>query len=287
MAEAGTLAPQDHPLIGYYRGYCRERAGGSGQADYRAAAALSTRYVFPSRASTFPVLKAALAADPSDATAHFLLGSLLLSGGRSDEAIAEWQQTRGLNPRLPVLHRNLGLTLLHARNDAKGALEMFLEGMSVDASNRALYEGADEAQSLLGAPVSERIQMLERYPDRAALPPLLVQKLALALAEAGRAEEAETLVRQALLPARGKRHERAPGVPGGPLASRAGAGSFRSRRRRGCDPADARGGRARPGLHARRPVGLRRGRAGPAPDRRDLRRLRSRGGGARALGSAR
>ncbi len=200
MAEAGTLAPQDHPLIGYYRGYCRERAGGSGQADYRAAAALSTRYVFPNRASTFPVLKAALAADPSDATAHFLLGSLLLSGGRSEEAIAEWQQTRGLNPRLPVLHRNLGLTLLHARSDAKGALEMFLEGLSVDAANRALYEGADEAQSLLGAPVSERIQMLERYPDRAALPPLLVQKLALALAEAGRAEEAEALFANRFFP---------------------------------------------------------------------------------------
>jgi tetratricopeptide (TPR) repeat protein len=200
MAEAGTLAPQEHPLIGYYRGYCRERAGGSGLADYRAAAVLSTRYVFPSRASTFPVLKAALAADPEDATAHFLLGSLLLSGGRSEEAIAEWQRTRGLNPRLPVLHRNLGLTLLHARGDAKGALALFLEGMSVDAANVALYEGADEAQSLLGAPLPERIQMLERYPDRAALPPLLVQKLALALAEAGGAEAAEALFANRFFP---------------------------------------------------------------------------------------
>jgi tetratricopeptide (TPR) repeat protein len=200
MAEAGTLAPQEHPLIAYYRGYCRERAGASGQADYRAAAGLSTRYVFPSRASTLPVLKAALAGDPDDATAHFLLGSLLLSAGRSEEAIAEWWQTRRLNPRRPVLHRNLGLTLLHARGDAKGALEMFLEGMSVDASNVALYEGADQAQSLLGVPVAERIRMLERYPDRVALPPLLVQKLALALAEAGRAEEAEALFANRFFP---------------------------------------------------------------------------------------
>jgi len=200
MAEAGTLAPQDHPLIGYYRGYCRERAGASGAADYQLASTLSTRYVFPSRASTLPVLKAALASNPSDATAHFLLGSLLLSGGRSEEALAEWQETRRLNPRLPVLHRNLGLTLLHARGDAQAALAMFLEGMAVDASNRALYEGADEAQSLLGAPVTERIQMLERYPDKAALPPLLVQKLALALAEAGRAEEAEGLFAKRYFP---------------------------------------------------------------------------------------
>ena len=57
----------------------------------------------------------------------------------------------------------------------------------------ALYVGADQAQSLLGRPTAEHVQMLERYPDRAAMPPALVQKLALALAEAGRGEEAEAL----------------------------------------------------------------------------------------------
>ena len=57
----------------------------------------------------------------------------------------------------------------------------------------ALYVGADQAQSLLGRPTAERVQMLERYPDKAAMPPALVQKLALALAEAGRGEEAEAL----------------------------------------------------------------------------------------------
>jgi tetratricopeptide (TPR) repeat protein len=192
-AEPGELAPQDHPLVAYYRGYCRERSGGSGRPDYAAASKLSTRYVFPNRPGTIPVLRAALAADPKDATAHFLLGSLHLSGGRVDEAVAAWERALELDPTIPVLHRNLGLTLLHARKDAKAALDVLLQGLAVDGGNVALYLAADAAQSILGRPTEEHVRMLERYPDREAMPPVLVRKLALALAEAGRGDEAETL----------------------------------------------------------------------------------------------
>jgi tetratricopeptide (TPR) repeat protein len=193
MAEAGTSLPQDHALVAYYRGFCRERVGSPFKADYEAASGMSTRYVFPNRPGTLPVLRAALAANPNDATARFLLGSLLLSSGRVEEALAEWQQVRKLNPRIPVLHRNLGLALLHAKKEAAAALDAFLEGLDVDGHNMALYVGADQAQSLLGKPTAEHIRTLERYPDKAAMPPALVQKLALSLAEAGRGEEAEAL----------------------------------------------------------------------------------------------
>jgi tetratricopeptide (TPR) repeat protein len=193
MAEAGTPAHQEHPLVAYYRGYCHERTGGDFEADYAAASAMSTRYVFPNRPGTLPVLRAAVAANPNDATARFLLGSLLLSGGRVDEALAEWQQVRKLNPHIPVLHRNLGLTLLHAKRDAAAALAAFLEGLDVDAHNTALYVGADQAQSLLGKPTDAHVQMLLSYPDKANMPPALVHKLALSLAEAGRGDEAEAL----------------------------------------------------------------------------------------------
>ena len=53
-AEPGAVLPQQHPLIAYYRGYCREKLGESGAADFAAAAKLSTRYVFPNRAETDP-----------------------------------------------------------------------------------------------------------------------------------------------------------------------------------------------------------------------------------------
>jgi len=192
-SEPGAPAPQDDPEVAYYRGYCRQKRGGSGAADFAAASKMSTRYVFPSRAESFPVLRAALQANPQDATARYLLGSLYLSGGMADAAQKEWEQARRLDRKIPVLHRNLGLTLLYVGQDPKAALDVFLEGMDADPTNLDLYLGADQAMSVLGRPAAERIAALSRYPDHATMPPSLVEKLALALAEGGRADEGEAL----------------------------------------------------------------------------------------------
>jgi tetratricopeptide (TPR) repeat protein len=191
--EPGAVLPQDHPLVAYYRGYCRELAGSSPAADFEAASALETRYVFPSRADTFPVLRRALEANPRDATARFLLGSLHMAGGDASAAIHEWQEARREKRAIPILHRNLGMALLHAEGDPRAALEVFREGMDVDAANPDLYEAADQAASLEGLPTTERIALLKRFPDPKALPPALVQKLALALVVAGKGDEAEAL----------------------------------------------------------------------------------------------
>ena len=99
-----------------------------------------------------------------DATAHFLLGSLLLSGGQSDAALGEWEKARALDPRLPVLHRNIGFTLLYARGAAADALRVFEEGMAADPTNVELYQGADQALSLLGRGPEERIASLAPVP---------------------------------------------------------------------------------------------------------------------------
>ncbi len=194
LVEPGAVAPQDHPEVVYYRGFVREKQGGSGRADYDAASKLPTRYVFPSRPESYAVLGRALAANPQDATAHFLLGTLLLASGRPPDAVHEWQEARRIDKRLPVLHRDLGRALLQLQGDVEGALAVFLEGLEVDPTNVDLYQAADQAMSLLGRPGAERIAALERYPDKAAMPADLVQRLALALAEEGRAEEARALI---------------------------------------------------------------------------------------------
>ena len=192
-SEPGAVLPQDYPLVAYYRGYCEERLGRSGSADFALAARQSTRYVFPNRPESMAVLRRALEVNPSDATAHFLLGSLFLSGGRTDDALAEWEKARALDPKIPVLHRNIGLTLLYSRRDgAQDALRAFEEGMSADPTNVELYQGADQALSLLGRGADERIAALKRYPG-SELPSTLVYKLSLGLAEAHRFAEAEAL----------------------------------------------------------------------------------------------
>jgi tetratricopeptide (TPR) repeat protein len=156
--------------------------------------------VFPSRADSFPVLRRAVEVNPSDATAHFLLGELQLAGGEVDTAIKEWQEARRLNKAIPVLHRNLGMALLHAKGDARAALDTFREGIDVDQRNPALYFGAEQAASLVGTKAEERVALLERFPDRNSMPPALVQKLALALTEVGRGPDAEALFHDRFFP---------------------------------------------------------------------------------------
>jgi tetratricopeptide (TPR) repeat protein len=166
--------------------------GRSGGDDFALASRQSTRYVFPNRPESLVVLRRVVEMSPEDATAHFLLGSLHLSGGRTEEALVEWAKARALDPRLPVLHRNVGFTLLYARAAAEEALLAFEEGMGADPTNVELYQGADQALSLLARGPDERITALRRYPGT-PLPSTLVYKLALALAEAGRFAEAEAL----------------------------------------------------------------------------------------------
>lgn len=47
--EPGMLAPGKHPMVAYFRAYCREKLGQSSSADFNAAAHLPTNYVFPNR----------------------------------------------------------------------------------------------------------------------------------------------------------------------------------------------------------------------------------------------
>lgn len=192
-SEPGQLHPDKHPLVAYYRGYCREKMGQSGSEDYSAGEKLSTAYLFPSRAEDLQVLTAALKGNPQDASAHYLLGTLYFSKGLTDQALAEWDEARKLNPRIPVLHASLGRALLHIKNDPEEALQVFQEGLPTDRENVALYTGIDQALSILRRPSQERVAALQQYPDQANMPTSLVYELILNLAEAGEFEKATAL----------------------------------------------------------------------------------------------
>lgn len=184
QTEPGALSPQKHPMVAYFRGYCRERLGASGAADFAQAAKLSTAYVFPSRREDLIVLEAALRTNPQDATAHYLLGTLFFSRGLTDTAMDDWEQARKANPNIPVLHASLGRALLQLRNDPERALEVFQDGLRSDSRNAELYTGIDQSLSILGRPAQQRVEALERYPDRPNMPSPLVYELILNLAEA-------------------------------------------------------------------------------------------------------
>jgi len=193
QSEPGAVLPQNNPLVIYFRGYCREKLGSSGASDDLEASRLSTRYVFPNTTEDFNSLIAALRNNENDATAHFLLGEWYFSRGELEPALKEWQQARALNPSLPVLDASLGLALLYVKGNFDDALKAFEEGIKNDRLNITNYSGAVVASSLLGRSAKERVKILERYPNQAAMPTALVYELALSRAEAGDYDGATSL----------------------------------------------------------------------------------------------
>jgi tetratricopeptide (TPR) repeat protein len=192
VSEPGAPPIATHPEVAYWRGYCKDRLGRSGHDDFKAASRMPMTYVFPHRVETMAALASALAHDPADATAHALMGSLALSSGRVAAAIERWEHARRLAPRMPVLHRNLGLALLHD-GQLERARGVLAEGVVADPSNVEVYLALDQVLSLLGRPAPERVAALERHPDPRSMPSALAFKLALALIEAERFDDAAKL----------------------------------------------------------------------------------------------
>ena len=185
QSEPGGATPQNHPLVVYFRGYCREKLGESGANDYLQASRLSTAYVFPNTIEDQQALKAAIRTNEKDATAHYLVGTWYFARDKTDEALSEWQQARKLNHQIPVLEASLGLALLYGRRDFAGALIAFEEGIRNDPLNVVNYAGSVAAMTLLAKPAVERVKTLERFPDLDRMPTSLVYELALGRAEAG------------------------------------------------------------------------------------------------------
>jgi Flp pilus assembly protein TadD len=185
QAEPGAVLPQNHPLVVYFRGYCRQKLGQSAAEDFGRASQLSTAYIFPNTVEDHLALQAAIRVNDNDATAHYLLGTWFFARGETDPALTEWSHARKLNPRIPVLNADIGLALLHIKRDFTAGLDVFDEGISTDPTNPVNYSGALAASALLNQPPADRVKILERFPDPAHLPTDLLYDLALNRAEAG------------------------------------------------------------------------------------------------------
>jgi len=149
--EPGAVPPAQSPMVGYYRAFCGARLGELDPAELKTASESSVRYAFPYRPSSFAVLKSALTADPSDATARLLLGRLYLHGLMADEAIAEWQKARATNARIPELYRDLSRALIQLKGDAAGGLAALSAGLKLDSDNTDLRTALERAGGTLTA----------------------------------------------------------------------------------------------------------------------------------------
>jgi thioredoxin-like negative regulator of GroEL len=115
--EPGAVSPNAYPLIAYYRGYARARLGQSPASDFRRASGQLALYVHPYRASSYPVLRAAIEYDPADYTAHYLLGCLLFNRRMTEEALAEWQKARPAAEGIASYYGTVARVLIGAKKD--------------------------------------------------------------------------------------------------------------------------------------------------------------------------
>jgi tetratricopeptide (TPR) repeat protein len=139
-------------------------------------------------------LQSALAANPDDANANYLLGTLEFSVDMTDAGLENWKHAQQLHPQIPALDRDIGLALLQIKGDTEGALASFKRGVEVDDPNNLdNYFGLDQTLSLLKHPAAERVAALGHYPDLANMPTDLFYEYDLALAENGDFDRAESL----------------------------------------------------------------------------------------------
>ena len=108
------------------------------------------------------VLVDAVARNPRDATAHFLLGSLHLSSGDTDAAIKSWELAASLRPGLPTLHRSLGYTFLE-RGELDKAIAVFREGTKHDPGNILVVQVVKAVQAAPGFHVGDRFDIEDKY----------------------------------------------------------------------------------------------------------------------------
>ena len=139
QTEPGAVLPQDYPLITYYRGYARLRLGESPAADFSKAATQSTLYVYPYRASSDRVLRAAIQQNPADATAHYFLGCLLFNGRATDQALSEWKLAKGSAARIPAFDQTVARAQVIAKKDAERAARLAEEARAAKPVERTAH----------------------------------------------------------------------------------------------------------------------------------------------------
>jgi len=203
-SEPGSVLPQKHPLVLYYAAYCKQKLGADSPGNWQAGSELSPSLVFPSSETDRVVLEAALAANDKDATAHYLLGTLLFSKGQIDAGMAHWAEAKQLSPQLPVVDADFGDAYLKLKDDPQRALASYRQGARIDPDNADVYVGLDAAMSLTGASAADRANALAQYPSADApnskMPADLVYQLALTRAEAMQFEQALALFKNRFFP---------------------------------------------------------------------------------------
>ena len=152
------------PLLGYYRAWLNLALGRRDQAlrEARKASRLSPDYCFPARLEEIAVFNSALALNPDDGRAAFLLGNLLYDRRRYDEAIALWERSVKKDPGNAVAWRNLGIAYFNVRRSATRAGRAYDRALVANPLDARLVYERDQLWKRTGVSARARLTALER-----------------------------------------------------------------------------------------------------------------------------
>ncbi|MBM3881952.1 MAG: DUF5107 domain-containing protein [Verrucomicrobia bacterium] len=145
----------------YLLAYALEREGRGDQVSMQliAAAASASGLCFPSRYEEEAVFRWALAKDPEDAHAAYLLGCLLYDR-QPAAAIRAWEEARQRNRQVALVHRNLGLAYAQHEKDLAKATASLEQAVALDAAEPRFFYELDRLDEASGAPVLKRLGRL-------------------------------------------------------------------------------------------------------------------------------
>lgn len=156
------------PMAAYAAAYCADRAGdGSAGAEQRKLAGkLPMDYCFPNRLEDILILDQAIAKNPEDARAPYLLGCLFYDKLQPEKAVELWEKSAALDPEYPTVWRNLSLAYYNRMKQPEKALEAMEKAVKLAPDDPRLFFELDQLYIRADRPAAER---LAEYEKRRAL----------------------------------------------------------------------------------------------------------------------
>jgi tetratricopeptide (TPR) repeat protein len=190
-ADGGRVNPMIHYTLGYL--YARGGDDARARAQYALGSKGNTAFVFPHRVEEIEVLRAAVETDAEDGRAAYYLGNVLASLLRGEEALAAWRDAVRLDSSNVVARRNLARALWVVAGRKEEAAAQYGQAVAAAPEDFHLYVEADQLLASMNA-TDRRVKLLESAPAAARERSPFIQSLAAAYVDAGRYEDASSLL---------------------------------------------------------------------------------------------
>jgi len=162
-----SSAPQEDALVRYYTGWLYLQSGKEEDAlrTFQQAAELPVDYCFPNQLEAVPALLAALASNPSDAHAAYMLGNFWYAHRQYTDAIRCWEQSIQLDPSFAIPWRNLGLAYFNKLGDARRAQHAYETAHTLHPQDARVAFELDQLSKKCNLPPAQRLAWLTAHRE--------------------------------------------------------------------------------------------------------------------------